>query len=157
MKLGFDKFARLATLVCNTEICIINFLDDKTQYTSAESAPEPWLRHMSIGKPFTLCAHTILRRSTEIFEIPDTTKDWRFSGRVFTSRAFLIVAICYWGTTRSILCRCTTSHENWVQYWFRLCPRLRPKTTFRTASLCSQRPRQHDNERFRTTPRKGVG
>src|SRR5277367_2357226 len=82
VKVGFDKFARLATLVCGTEICIVNFLDDRTQYTSAEAAPEPWLNHVPIPKPLSICVHTILRNSAEVFEIPDTTKDWRFNGKV---------------------------------------------------------------------------
>jgi hypothetical protein len=84
VKLGLNKFARLASLVCDAKICIVNFLDDKTQYTSAEVAPTPWLEHTPIPKPVSICGHTILRRSGEIFEIPDTTKDWRFSGKVFT-------------------------------------------------------------------------
>ena len=83
MKLGIDRFARLAALVCDTKISIINFLDDKTQYTSAEVAPGRLLKHTPVGKPLSICAHTILRRSGEIFEIPDTTRDWRFSGAVY--------------------------------------------------------------------------
>jgi hypothetical protein len=82
IKLGFDRFARLATLVCDAKICIINFLDDKTQYTSGEDAPAPWLIHTPIPKSLSICGHTILRRSADIFEVPDTTKDWRFRGKV---------------------------------------------------------------------------
>lgn len=96
-KLGFDKFARLATLVCDTEICIVNFLDDKIQYTSAEDSAKLWLKHKAVGKPLTLCAHTILRRSAEIFEIPDTTKDWRFNGKVVTSLNVLICSLLLLG------------------------------------------------------------
>ena len=82
LKLGFDRIARLAPIVCDTKICIINFLDDQTQYTSTEVAPFPWLMHTPIEKSLSICGHTILRNSAEIFEIPDTTKDWRFSGKV---------------------------------------------------------------------------
>jgi hypothetical protein len=84
VKVGFDRFARLAAMVCNTKICIVNFLDDKTQYTSNEAieGPKPWLHHVAIPKPLSICAHTILRTSPEIFEIPDCTKDWRFMGKV---------------------------------------------------------------------------
>jgi hypothetical protein len=112
VKLGFDKFARLATLVCDTKISIVNFLDDKAQYSSMEVAPGPYLQHASVGKPLSICAHTILRRSAEIFEIPDTTQDWRFRGKVNTFVFILIVAICYGRTVRSILCWCPATYEN---------------------------------------------
>ena len=82
IKLGFDKFARLATLVCGTRICIVNFLDDKTQYTSVEVAPTPMLNHTHVQKQLSICAHAVLRNSAEVFEIPDCTKDWRFKGKV---------------------------------------------------------------------------
>jgi len=137
VKLGFDKFARLATLVCDTKICIVNFLDDKTQYTSIEVAPGPYLQHASVGKPLSICAHTILRRSAEIFEIPDTSKDWRFRGKVVTLVFILIIAICRGRTKHSILCWCPTTDEGWIQYWRSLCPRLCSKTTHRTSSLRS--------------------
>ena len=137
VKLEFDKFARLASLVCDTKICIVTFLDDKTQYTSAEAATGPWLRHTYIGKTFSICAHTILRRSAEIFEIPDTTKDWRFLGKVYILVMILIAAICHRRTTCSILCWRPTPYENWIQHWLSLCPRLRSKTTHRKSSICS--------------------
>lgn len=88
VKLGFDRFARLATLVCDAKISIVTFLDDKTQYCSSEAAPAPWLIHTPIAKSLSICGHTILRRSSEIFEIPDTTEDWRFKGKVSNARRF---------------------------------------------------------------------
>jgi hypothetical protein len=83
VKVGFDRFAKLAAMICNTKICIVNFLDDKMQYTSNEVNVIPWLHHVAVPKSASICAHTILLRSpTDIFEVPDTAKDWRFKGKV---------------------------------------------------------------------------
>ena len=82
VKLGLNKFARLASLVCGTKIALVNFLDDKHQYSSAESAPAQWLGHTAIPRGLSVCAHAILRRSNDIFEIPDMAQDWRFREKV---------------------------------------------------------------------------
>jgi hypothetical protein len=122
VKLSLDRFARLASTVCDAKISIVNFLDDKTQYTSSEIAPSRFLNHTPIPKPMSICGHTILRRSAEIFEIPDTLEDWRFRGKVLQSRynfndslmsleilIFGIMPVLPYGPTRAIilvLCVC---------------------------------------------------
>ena len=93
MKVGLNKFARLASLVCGTKVALVNFLDDKHQYSSAESAPAPWLGHTAIPKGLSVCAHTILRRSDEHFEIPDLSQDWRFRAKVLLLFVLLFSSI----------------------------------------------------------------
>jgi hypothetical protein len=98
-------------LICDAKICMITFLDDKTHYISHELSPEPWLSHVPMGRSAGMCPHTILKRTGEVFEVPDTQEDWRFRGKVSPFMLMLIVAFRHWSSLSTVLRRCSTSNE----------------------------------------------
>ncbi len=70
---AFDEIARIAALICKAPIAVVNLIDSERQFFKAEIGLG--LRETSIE--VSICAQAILRR--ELFVVPDTTKDPRFS------------------------------------------------------------------------------
>ncbi len=70
---AFDDVTRIAALICDAPIAVVNFIDSGRQWFKSEIGLG--LREMPLGP--SICAHAILQ--TELFVVPDTTLDDRFS------------------------------------------------------------------------------
>ena len=71
---AFDDVTRIAALICDAPIAVVNFIDSGRQWFKSEIGLG--LREMPLGP--SICAHAILQ--TELFVVNDTTLDDRFSG-----------------------------------------------------------------------------
>ncbi len=69
---AFDDVTRIAALICNAPIAVVNFIDSGRQWFKSEIGLG--LREMPLGP--SICAHAILQN--ELFVIPDTALDSRF-------------------------------------------------------------------------------
>ncbi|MBS0661046.1 MAG: GAF domain-containing protein [Verrucomicrobia bacterium] len=70
----FDDFARLAALVCDTPIALVNLVDAERQFSKARIG----LDIVQTPREQAFCSYTIL--SDGQLEVPDATKDERFAG-----------------------------------------------------------------------------
>ncbi|MEP6801308.1 MAG: protein kinase [Acidobacteriota bacterium] len=70
----FDDVARLAALICDTPIALVTFIDRNRQWFKSRIGVDA----TETSREHALCAHAILGR--DVFVIPDTTADDRFSG-----------------------------------------------------------------------------
>jgi PAS domain S-box-containing protein len=68
----FDEIVRIAALVCNTPIAVVNLIDEKRQFFKAEIGLG--VRETPID--ISICAHGLLQPG--LFVVPDTTQDERF-------------------------------------------------------------------------------
>lgn len=76
--LKLDTYTRLAATMCDTPISLLNLLDSNTQWVTSEYGLSSW-RNATLPRSHTFCAHTILRRSREVFVVTDAKNDWRFA------------------------------------------------------------------------------
>src|SRR5829696_5407889 len=70
---AFDEIARIAALICKASIAVVSLIESERQFFKAEIGLG--VRETPLGVSF--CAQAILQR--ELFVVPDTTKDPRFS------------------------------------------------------------------------------
>jgi EAL domain-containing protein (putative c-di-GMP-specific phosphodiesterase class I)/PAS domain-containing protein len=71
----FDDITKLASLICETPVSLINFIDEDRQWSKAGTGIDTALTEMP--RELVFCNQTILH--DEFYEIPDTTKDEIFS------------------------------------------------------------------------------
>ncbi|MEO5559798.1 MAG: GAF domain-containing sensor histidine kinase [Dokdonella sp.] len=71
---AFDDITRLAALICDVPISVVNFIDAGRQWFKSEIGLG--VRETPLGP--SICAHAILQ--SDLFVIPDTTLDERFAG-----------------------------------------------------------------------------
>jgi diguanylate cyclase (GGDEF)-like protein/PAS domain S-box-containing protein len=71
---AFDNLAKIAAHICDAPIALISLVDEKRQWFKCEVGLNG-VRQTSRG--VAICAHAILQ--SDLFVIPDTTKDPRFS------------------------------------------------------------------------------
>ena len=72
----FEAINRLASMICETPVSLVNFLDDNLQYTISKFGN--W-RYNSVGpKEITICQYTVL--GDEVLVINNTSKDKRLNG-----------------------------------------------------------------------------
>ncbi len=71
----FDDITKLASLICETPVSLINFIDEDRQWSKAGTGIDTALTEMPRETVF--CNQTILQ--DDYYEIPDTTKDAIFS------------------------------------------------------------------------------
>jgi GAF domain-containing protein len=69
----FDDLARLAGLMCNAPVALVNFITEKRQWFKAEIG----LGRRETPLDIAFCTHVILQ--PHLFVVPDTTKDARFN------------------------------------------------------------------------------
>ena len=74
---GFDDVVRLASLICDVPVAMVNFVAADTQWTQACVG----ISIESVPRDVTFCAHTIL--SDELMVVPDATLDRRFASNPF--------------------------------------------------------------------------
>jgi CheY-like chemotaxis protein len=77
----FDDFARLATLICDTPMAVVGFMDEKTVWFKAKIG----LDMNQIPRDESLCAHVILQ--TDIVIIPNPSSEERFSSSPLVTQA----------------------------------------------------------------------
>lgn len=70
---AFDDIAELASFICDAPIAVINFIDQDRQWFKSVKG----LNVRETPLDVSICAHAILQ--SDLFIIPDTTKDRRFS------------------------------------------------------------------------------
>lgn len=75
--LNLDTYTRLAATMCETPISLLNLLDSNTQWVTSEYGLSIW-RNITLPRSHTFCAHTILRRTRDVFIVTDAKNDWRF-------------------------------------------------------------------------------
>lgn len=69
---AFDDITRIAALICDAPIAVVNFIDEGRQWFKSEIGLG--VRETPLGP--SICAHAILQ--LELFVVPDTTLDDRF-------------------------------------------------------------------------------
>lgn len=77
----FDDIVSVVAAVCETPISVINFIDEGRQWFKAEVG----LGVRETPLPASICAHAILQH--ELFIVPDTLKDPRFSNNPLVTGA----------------------------------------------------------------------
>ncbi|MEP2772149.1 MAG: GAF domain-containing sensor histidine kinase [Fulvivirga sp.] len=70
----YDEIAKLAKVICNTQVCLITFIDQDTQWFKAHQGTD--INRNS--RDLALCSHS-LNNPNEITYAPDTLKDDRFN------------------------------------------------------------------------------
>ena len=68
----FDRLTRIAKRMFNVPIALVSLIDENRQWFKSCVG----LTVRETGRDISFCGHTILR--TEVFIIPDATKDERF-------------------------------------------------------------------------------
>jgi len=69
----FDEIVKFASILCNMPISLISLVDSNRQWFKAKVG----LNESETHRDFSFCAHAILQE--ELFEVPDTWEDVRFS------------------------------------------------------------------------------
>ena len=70
---AFDEITRIAALVCQAPIAVVNLIEETRQFFKAEIG----LGVRETPVDISICAHAILQH--DVFVVPDTTKDARFA------------------------------------------------------------------------------
>lgn len=70
---AFDEIVEIAALVCHAPVAVVNLVEDSRQFFKAEIG----LGVRETPVDVSICAHAILQ--PDLFVVPDTTKDPRFS------------------------------------------------------------------------------
>jgi PAS domain S-box-containing protein len=78
---AFDEIARIAALICKAPIAVVNLIESERQFFKAEIG----LGVRETPRDVSFCAQAILQR--ELFVVPDTTKDPRFSSNPLVTGA----------------------------------------------------------------------
>jgi len=76
----FDDLARLASQVCDTPFALVTFVDRDRQWFKSRVGVD-WTE---TPRDQAICAHAIL--GSEVFVVPDTARDKRFSKNPFVLR-----------------------------------------------------------------------
>lgn len=76
----FDTMARAASIVCNTPICLITFVDKERQWFKANVGMDGVKQTSREG---SFCAHTIM--DSDLFEVPDAMADPRFANNALVT------------------------------------------------------------------------
>ena len=69
----FDDLARLASIICETPIALISFVDNRRQWFKSNVG----LDAKETSREISFCAHAI--EGSDLFVVPDATEDDRFS------------------------------------------------------------------------------
>ncbi len=72
---AYDNLTRLAATVCGVEMSAISFIDENRQWVKSCFGAEI----NELPRSLSFCGHTLNLKRGEIMEVPDTTKDERFS------------------------------------------------------------------------------
>jgi PAS domain S-box-containing protein len=75
----FDRFTKLAAIICETPISLVSLIDENRLWIKSKLG----LDLNQIPRNLALCSHTILGQ--EIMEVQDTTKDVRFKNNPFVT------------------------------------------------------------------------
>jgi PAS domain S-box-containing protein len=70
---AFDDLVRVAAHVCDAPLAVVNLIEDRRQWFKAEVG----LGVRELPLDVSICKHALLQR--DLFVVPDTTKDARFS------------------------------------------------------------------------------
>ncbi len=73
----FDEIVKLASMLCNTSISLITLVDSNRQWFKAKVG----IDIVETERDVSFCAHAILQ--DQLFEVPDTLDDIRFSDNPF--------------------------------------------------------------------------
>ncbi|MCP1318293.1 sensor domain-containing diguanylate cyclase [Halomonas sp. 707B3] len=70
---AFDEIVEAVSLICDTPIAVVNFIDRDRQWFKSEKG----LGVQETPRDISICAHALLQPG--VFVVPDTTKDTRFA------------------------------------------------------------------------------
>jgi diguanylate cyclase (GGDEF)-like protein len=77
---AFDEIVELLSLICDTPIAVINFIDHDRQWFKSVKGLD--VRETALD--ISICSHAILQHG--LFIVPDTTQDLRFANNPLVSR-----------------------------------------------------------------------
>lgn len=124
--LKLDGYTRLAATLCNSPISLLNILDTDTKWIISEYGLPQWAGK-SVPRSQTFCAHTILRRTKDVFVVSDARNDMRFSRMPMVNGdlqvQYVSLTHCLRLELRLAVHGGTSNHLGRSEYWCFVCSR----------------------------------
>jgi EAL domain-containing protein (putative c-di-GMP-specific phosphodiesterase class I) len=83
---SFDHITQLASLICDTPVSLINFIDEDRQWSKAGTGIDTALTELP--REIAFCNQTIMH--DDLYEIPDTTKDLIFMNNPLVKTSYKV-------------------------------------------------------------------